>query len=244
VILDAAARVVLMPVLLAQAAYLRMTVLQLPEPVGPRDGTIGAGPKLRLLILGDSSAVGVGVDLQNEALLGQVTNRLATFATVEFKLIAKVGAKTGDVLAWLDTMPAEQWDVVVTALGVNDVTKAVTMRRWLVQQAAVLDHLTQNFGAKHVLVSGLPPVGEFPLLPQPLRWILGRQAERFDRALHALVAARDDSSSIAFNMHLNKGNMSRDGFHPGPVVYAAWAEQVAAQIIAHPALLDGAGRSA
>jgi len=243
-ILDTAARVVLMPVLLVQAMYLRMTVVRLPEPEGPRRGTVGEGPKLRLLILGDSSAAGVGVQVQDDALLGQVTALLAEVATVEFQLIARTGAKTGDVLGWLDDMPQGPFDVVVVALGVNDVTKAVTLRKWLTQQSTLLDQLVQSFGAKHVVVSGLPPMRDFPLLPQPLRWVLGRQAERFDRALHALVAVRDDSSAVTIDLQVSDDNMSPDGFHPGAEVYATWAAAVAAHIMAHPGLLDGPGSSA
>lgn len=237
-ILDVLARTVLMPVLLVQALYLRMTVLRLPEPAGPRSGAIGMGPVLRLLILGDSSAAGVGVDHQDEALLGQLTRRLAPYATVEYKLFAVTGARTADVLSWLDDMPPVPFDVVVVALGVNDVTKGVSLRRWLRQQAHLLDRLIQDFDARHVIVSGLPPMRDFPLLPQPLRWILGRQAERFDRALHRMVRARPDCTLITIDLRLGAHNMSRDGFHPGPAVYAAWAKEVAAQILARPCLLD------
>jgi lysophospholipase L1-like esterase len=243
-ILDMAVRAALMPLLLAQAVYLRMTFVHVPEPSGPHSGVIGAGPKVRLLILGDSSAVGVGVQAQDDALLGQISERLAKVATVEFRLIARTGAKTGEVLGWLDDKPTEAYGVIVVALGVNDVTKAVSLRKWLGQQSALLDRLVQDFGAKHVFVSGLPPMRDFPSLPQPMRWVLGRQAERFNRALHALVALRDDSSVIAFDLRLDESNMSSDGFHPGPEVYAAWAEAAAAQIMAQPGLLDGQGSSA
>lgn len=227
-----------MPVLLAQALYLRRTVLRLPEPPGPRNGTLGAGPPLRLLILGDSSAAGVGVTHQDEALRGQLVALLAPHATVEFKVLAVTGARTGDVLQWLDALPSVEFDVVVVALGVNDVTKGVSLRRWLRQQARLLDRLVQDFGAQYVAVSGLPPMRDFPLLPQPLRWVLGRQAERFDRALHRMVQKRVDSSLITIDLRLGAHNMSRDGFHPGPDVYAAWAEAVAGQILARPGLLD------
>ena len=237
-IVDAAARTILMPVLLAQALYLRRTVLRLPEPPGPRNGTLGAGPPLRLLILGDSSAAGVGVTHQDEALRGQLVALLAPHATVEFKVLAVTGARTGDVLQWLDALPSVEFDVVVVALGVNDVTKGVSLRRWLRQQARLLDRLVQDFGAQYVAVSGLPPMRDFPLLPQPLRWVLGRQAERFDRALHRMVQKRVDSSLITIDLRLGAHNMSRDGFHPGPDVYAAWAEAVAGQILARPGLLD------
>lgn len=242
--LDMAVRVVLMPLLLLQAMYLRATFIHLVEPVGPRSGVIGAGPKLRLLVLGDSSAVGVGVQTQGDALLGQISTGLAQVATVEFRLMARTGAKTGEVLGWLDDTPTQAYDVIVVALGVNDVTKAVSLRKWLVQQSALLDRLVREFGAKHVFVSGLPPMRDFPSLPQPMRWVLGRQADRFDRALRALVAARDDSSAITIDLRLDQSNMSPDGFHPGPEVYAAWAKAAVGQIMAQPGLLDGQGSSA
>ncbi|MEL6837957.1 MAG: SGNH/GDSL hydrolase family protein [Pseudomonadota bacterium] len=233
-----------MPVLLVQALYLRKTVLRLPEPAGARNGTVGAGPALRLLILGDSSAAGVGVDHQDDALLGQVVRRLIPHVGVEYKLLAVTGSRTGDVLAWLDDLPRVDFDVVVVALGVNDVTKGVSLRRWLRQQARLLDRLVQDFGAKHVVVSGLPPMRDFPLLPQPLRWVLGRQAARFDRALHKMVESRRDSTSITIDLRLGSHNMSPDGFHPGPAVYAAWADEVASQILLHPGLLDEIGSNA
>ncbi|MDX8347243.1 SGNH/GDSL hydrolase family protein [Cognatiyoonia sp. IB215446] len=243
-ILDAAARTVLMPVLLLQAVYLRMTVLRLPEPDGAREGKVGQGPPLRLTILGDSSAAGVGVADQQDALLGQVNHRLAPHFTTDYRLIAATGSRTGDVLGWLQDMQALDADVAVIALGVNDVTKGVSLRRWLRQQSALLDRLVHDFGVKYVVVSGLPPMHDFPLLPQPLRWVLGRQAARFDKALHEMVAERRDATSITIDMRLNRENMSEDGFHPGPVVYSAWADAVAAQILDHAALLDGTDRNA
>ncbi len=239
-ILDLTARAILMPVLVAQAVYLRARALQLPEPPGPRRGQVGQGPTLRLLIIGDSSAAGVGVATQDEALLGQLTGRLGQVATIDYTLIARTGAKTGEVLGWLDDLPERTYDVVVLAMGVNDVTKVVPLRRWLAQQAALVDRFASEFGARRVIVSGLPPVHQFPLLPQPLRWVLGRQAKRFDRHLRVLVAARDHCTAVHVDVALGPHNMSEDGFHPGPVVYAAWAKTICDSIIDDPALLDPA----
>lgn len=238
--MDIAARVLLLPVLLAQAIYVRAHHIELPEPSGARKGETGKGPPLRLLIIGDSSAAGVGVSRQGDALLGQLVARLKGRVTVDYELIAKTGAKTADVLDWVKAMPDARYDVVVTALGVNDVTKAVPLRRWVRQQAALFDLLSARFACKRIIVSGLPPVGQFPLLPQPLRWVLGQRAVRFDRRIHALTAERPGCAALTFNMVLDASNMSVDGFHPGPVVYAAWAEAVLQEIARHPELLDGA----
>ncbi|MEJ6403727.1 SGNH/GDSL hydrolase family protein [Yoonia sp. 2307UL14-13] len=237
-IVDLAARVGLFPVLAAQAVYAKSRALALPEPPGERSGQVGDGPPLRILILGDSSAAGVGVEMQDQALLGHVTRGLSPVASVSFELIAKTGARTGDVLEWLPDVPDGPYDVVVTALGVNDVTKAVPLRRWLHQQETLITRLRQDFGARRIVVSGLPPVSQFPLLPQPLRWTVGRRAEMFDRALVGLVSSHDDCVYLKADMELDHSNMSPDGFHPGPEVYARWAEKVVAAVMADPPLLD------
>jgi len=55
----------------------RLTVLRLPEALGERSGCCGGGNKLNLLIIGDSAAVGVGVDKQSDALASQLAEKLA-----------------------------------------------------------------------------------------------------------------------------------------------------------------------
>ncbi|MEO1638387.1 MAG: SGNH/GDSL hydrolase family protein [Pseudomonadota bacterium] len=229
-LLDLTARTVLLPVLLGQAAYARRTARSLPEPEGPREGRVGQGPPLRVLIIGDSSAAGVGVPTQDEALTGQLSRRLSSQFTVEFHLDGVTGARTIDTVRRLHAKPAQSFDVAVTALGVNDVTKGISLRRWLEHQAELYDLLRDKFGAQQILVSSLPPVHQFPLLPNPLRWVLGRQAQRFDRALHLLTEQQEGCEIVTFDLTLDASNMSPDGFHPGPIVYAAWADRVARRI--------------
>lgn len=229
-----------MPVLLGQALFVRTRYVALPEPVGERSGTAGQGPALRLLIIGDSSAAGVGVATQSDALLGQVIALLGDHATIHYALVAQTGAKTTDVLGWLDALPDARYDIAVTALGVNDVTKGVSLRKWLRQQTLLLDQLAARFKTEKIIISGLPPIGQFPLLPHPLRWVLGRQAARFDRHLRRLAAARSGCVALQFDIGLDASNMSEDGFHPGPAVYATWAQAIAQTILDDPDLLDGA----
>ncbi len=72
-----AATIALGPLLLLQGRHVRRVTPVLPEPPGPRQGRSGAGPALRLLILGDSAAAGVGASTQGEALSGQLVQTLA-----------------------------------------------------------------------------------------------------------------------------------------------------------------------
>ncbi|MEM8538949.1 MAG: SGNH/GDSL hydrolase family protein [Pseudomonadota bacterium] len=229
-LLDLTARTVLLPVLLGQGMYARKTARMLSEPSGARQGRVGQGPPMRILIVGDSSAAGVGVPTQADALTGQVTRRLEASYTVDFHLSAACGARTADAIARLEALEAAPFDVAVTALGVNDVTKGVTLRRWLDQQKALYDLLKTKFGVRLILVSGVPPVHQFPLLPNPLRWVLGRQAQRFDHALHMMAGEQKGVEVLTFDMTLNADNMAEDGFHPGPDVYAHWADLVANRV--------------
>jgi len=68
--------IVLIPSLIIQGNAVKKNTLRLPEPEGNRQGIIGTGKALSILILGDSAAAGVGVQIQEDALLGAVLNQL------------------------------------------------------------------------------------------------------------------------------------------------------------------------
>ena len=62
----------LAPLLFAQGVYVRRVTPRLPEAPGERSGVSGGGPALKLLILGDSAAAGVGASSQATALAGRL----------------------------------------------------------------------------------------------------------------------------------------------------------------------------
>jgi len=229
--LNFATRLALSPLLLAQGLSVRANAVRLPEAAGPRTGRLGSGPKLSLLILGDSSAAGVGVDHQNDALAGQLAVLLANHFTLDWQLVARTGATTRTALQWLETHPPAPIDIVVTALGVNDVTHAVPYPLWLRQQNRMFARINTLFAPRRVYVSGMPPLGDFPILPQPLRWSLGTQARRFDAGLARLTEMSARLSHIPFNSPLVPSQMAQDGFHPGPEIYTLWAKEMASRIL-------------
>ncbi|MFO1375108.1 MAG: SGNH/GDSL hydrolase family protein [Agitococcus sp.] len=97
-------------------------------------------------------------------------------------LIAKTGFTTADLLAHLAQQRSQHFDVAVVSLGVNDVTRRVATRHWLKQQQELVELLATKFGVQKVLVlSGVPPMGHFKALPQPLRWYVGLYAKQFNR---------------------------------------------------------------
>lgn len=222
--------VLLAPLLLWQGLRAQRRALLLPEPPGERSGAVGSGTALRLLIVGDSAAAGVGAVHQREALLGQTLALLKDQYAVQWQLEARSGATTASTLRHLEQLPPGRFDIATTSLGVNDVTSGVRLQAWLAQQAELRALLRRRFGVRHTIVAGLPPVHLFPALPQPLRWHLGLRAREFDRSLREAVADSPDCVFIELPATGELCDMAADGFHPGPPIYARWASVLVRQV--------------
>ena len=226
---EIAVKFALFPYLVLQGAWLRRTALEMPEPPGPRFGVVGQGRPLRLLLLGDSSAAGVGTDHQDEALSGQLLKRLSQQFEITYAVEAKTGRTTRAMFKHLVKIPSAEYDIAVTALGVNDITRRASRENWLEDTELMWDLLQSKFGVQQIYVSGIPRLADFPLLPPVLSWILGRQGRRFDAGLVEMIGGRADCFHVPADLVLH-GLMARDGFHPGPKVYSEWADRIAERI--------------
>ncbi|MFL6665162.1 MAG: SGNH/GDSL hydrolase family protein [Rhizobacter sp.] len=228
-----ALKLVLSPLLVAQAVGTRRRAPVLPEAEGPRCGAIGDGPPLRVLIVGDSSGAGVGVPSQDLALAGHLGRTLAGEGgvRVDWQLVAKSGITSAQALQLVQRERPRPADVAVVVLGVNDVIDQVPSRRAVQHRAALADWLRRESRVRHVVFAPLPPVHQFPLLPQPLRWIMGRDAARHDRAMARWAATRADVSHVPIAISLDASCMASDGFHPGEPVYRACGEALARHIV-------------
>ncbi|WP_169726028.1 SGNH/GDSL hydrolase family protein [Aestuariibacter salexigens] len=185
---------------------------------------------MRLLIVGDSSAAGVGAESQQQALAFLLAEHLGRKFHIDWVLHARSGANTRDALAMIEEVPAQPFDIVITVLGVNDVTSRIGKRHWLIQQQRLHQLISGRFHAPKIVVCGLPPIGEFPALPQPLRWYLGQRAHIFERSLKASVAQHSHAEFFALDFSNDVTHMASDGFHPGPKAYQSWAQKLAMRI--------------
>ncbi len=225
----------LSPLLWLQGRHVRRVTPRLPEPSGPRQGTAGQGPLLRLLIAGDSAAAGVGAPSQEQALCGQLVARLGHRHRLAWRLLAAHGLDTPGLIAALDNLPPQRYDLVILSIGTNDVTSLRPPDEWVHQQQQLAALIDARFAPRLLIHCALPPMHQFTALPQPLRWMMGRwamemnrrltaslPAEQSQRRMHQPFAATDSASE----------ELASDGFHPGPSAYAMWAESLSVFISA------------
>ena len=225
-----ALKLVLSPVLIAQAMSTRRRAPALPEPEGAREGQLGSGAgALRVLITGDSSAAGVGVATQDHAFAGHFTRTLhrRSGRALRWRLRAKSGLTTQQVHALLRADPPPVADVAIVLTGVNDVIEQISPQRAVQHRAALVDWLLGEGRARYVVFAPLPPMNQFPLLPQPLRRVMGADARRHDEALARWAATRSNVFHTPIALQLAPAAMASDGFHPGEPVYRACGEALA-----------------
>jgi lysophospholipase L1-like esterase len=224
---------------------MRLGIPRLRHPDGNEWGTVaGAAPVLRLAVLGDSSAAGVGATTQEEALAGQVARAVAglTGREVSWRVAARSGAtvrRIRDELVDRLTDPCTQWrpDLVLVAAGANDATRLRRPRAFRRDVDELIAAIRARLGEPvPVLLAGLPPMHRFPALPAPLRLVFGVRARQLDRQLARL--ARHDAHRAGPVFHLPVGQLpvemagffAADRFHPGPIGYRRWGRLLAVQI--------------
>lgn len=223
----------LLPVLFVQGSKVRKNTPRLAEAQGEREGCIGQGKPLSMLILGDSAAAGVGVETQKDALSGAIIQELQNEFSLQWRLHAKTGDTTRQVFHALQYLEEQKYDVIVTSIGVNDVTKLTSAKSWIKQQKQLFDHIQKRFQPKLIIVSGVPPMQHFPALPNPLAWLFGQYAKQMNQKLQQWLAPQSQFELLQYDIETFQAMnlpMASDGFHPSKEVYAIWGRQVAALV--------------
>lgn len=221
------------PVLIVQGRRVRATTPRLPEAGGPASGSVpGDGTPLRIAVVGESTAAGVGAVRHAEALPGFLAAEVAalTGRAAAWTVHARTGYTAGRVRReLLGGLPAAAPDVAVVAIGVNDLLEARPLARFERDAASLIAGIRTAAGAEvPIVLCGMPPLGRFPSLPQPMRAILGWRARAMDRRLARVARRLPAVRHCPFELPPDTdGFFSADGFHPGPAGYRLWARQCA-----------------
>ncbi|WP_196139005.1 SGNH/GDSL hydrolase family protein [Aliikangiella sp. G2MR2-5] len=230
---------ILSPWMLIQAVYVRIRTPRLPEPEGTRIfNPDGEGSSVRIIIVGDSAAAGVGVKVLSSALPGAIS---AAFEpqTIGWALLASSGLTTKKTIQYLkqeSTLLAdeevfyrlqgekEKNSCILVSLGVNDVIGWCSQKRWARFQAALVNELNRKFSPTRIGLTLIPPLERFPALTWPLSWYLGVRAQNFNKVLERIVSQDEKLFLIKPNLEANFEHFASDGFHPGEKGYQLWAD--------------------
>lgn len=212
------------------------------------DGVYGAAPgdPVQLLVLGDSTAAGMGADNRYQTVGGILSSGLAAIMgrPVELTNEAVVGAESSDLSAQLSRALAriDKADVAVILVGANDVTHRI-------DRSVSVKHLQRTVRYLRtldipVVVGTCPDLGTVEPVPFPLNKLL-RQWSRELAAEQTVSAVEAGARTVSMGDLLGPEfaaspsvMFSQDRFHPSPAGYARVASAllptVAAQVDAWP----------
>jgi lysophospholipase L1-like esterase len=223
-----------LPLLLPQALGVRRRALRLPAAEGPDHGEYGNGMPLSLLALGDSIIAGVGARQTCDALPARFAASLATRSgqCVQWHAKGQGGDAITELLIAIRKMsPTHEADVILVSIGVNEVTGLSSTRKWRQGLAQLTGLLRKRWPKAVLLFIGLPPMADFPALPQPLAAVLGLRAAHFDREMAAVLAPDTRARHVPVTLHGGEGLFCDDGFHPSEESYAFIGEVLADEAI-------------
>lgn len=245
--------IALAPIYLYQARKLKRTALTLPEAEGNRYGIVDlkAGrcndkPRqaLSLMMVGDSSAAGVGVNHQEEALLGHLLKALQdtpavleTFSEIDWSLHATSGHTSFDILRRLYVIPSPpvSIDVLIVLAGVNDTTANVSHQKWQEQLEEIIALGRRKFGVKHFVFPDLPPMAHMPAIPAPLSHYVGAKSDLLNVKLQEVSQRHADVTTLQVDFSVMgktaEDLFSEDGFHPNSLAYEFWAQRLAEHLV-------------
>ena len=181
----------------------------------------------RYVVMGDSTAAGVGADYQHGIAI-QTTRQLETSRRVEMTNLSVSGARIGDVLR--DQLPRAETihpDLVLLSVGANDVTHltpATSMRDSLRE---IVRRLRAANPEVAIVITGSPDMGAPPRIPRLLRGIAAWKTRQVNRMFVAEAAGLSLTfAPIAERtgplFRSDHSLFASDRFHPNERGYAVW----------------------
>jgi len=228
----------LLPLALPLALHTRRTALRLPVAQGESSGIAAAhlpGEPLRLLLIGESTVVGVGVATFDQSLASCLAVALAERLgrPIRWRACGENGITAPQAHERLLPLGlAEPADLALLVFGVNDTTHLTASKRWL-QALAGMASALEGQGCR-VAFSGVPPLQYFSALPWLLRQLMGWRASLLDHELQRL-AQRLGALHCVLDLPFEARYLAEDGYHPSALGYRQWADGLAERLT--PSLL-------
>lgn len=234
-----------LPLLLWQGKRLRKRIPDLPEAAGNRTGSEGKGTnKFNILILGESTMAGVGVNDQKEGIARHIASSLsqALDAKIYWQVVARSGYNAQKVLDELvPQIPDTPLDAIIIGLGVNDAVERNSPLGWQRDFGAVL-HAIREKQSCPIIMANRAPVEHFPAFPPIFKLVLGTLIQWFWQLLPTLKNQITDFYIIDEIIELEEWQdrigrpaspeeFFSDGVHPSKLTYRLWAEEIATFIV-------------
>jgi lysophospholipase L1-like esterase len=210
------------------------------------DGAAPTERRLRLVVLGDSTTAGVGVDRPEDSLPYRLARRIAAAERRDVHVVSYgwAGARVVDLVRQqlpraLEPLRASESepflpgaDIVAVVIGANDATHRTSPGRFRADLRATLSVVRDGAPSARVVLAGIPTFrGALPGV-EPLIFLADQYAGLLrpigrSEAARLGIAYADLATELPDRLRGRSDIFAPDGFHPSAIGYAAWADVIA-----------------
>jgi|GEM_PF-357565 lysophospholipase L1-like esterase len=212
----------LLPYLAYEASKVKKSASALPA-ISER--LVLKGKKSELLLIGESTAAGVGATSTDFTLAGHIFNLFKGEFTVSN--FGKNGIRIAETLPFIEVELAgisKSKEGIFIFLGANDCFKLTSPKSFAKSFAELIDRLEQLFQPNWIYVADIPPVQLFPAFSPLMKSCLHRQREFLRNEMRLISANRDHVIFEKIKLELKESFFASDGIHPSDLGYQLIAE--------------------
>lgn len=229
-----------LPVYAWQGLAVRRASIRLGPPANtgwirakPKGNKSGSQTPIKILLIGDSSAAGVGVRKIEDSLGGQLPQVVADLKkqSVELRIAGNNSATSDQIRDYvLPHIEQEVFDFICLNIGTNDAKNFHRGNTFCKNFGTLIYALRTKFPAAKIIWSGIINMEEIPALPSPLNKILGIRSKILNKNGKILCAERGAYAPDP-EWQVIPENFAIDGFHASEKGYREWAENLGAYLV-------------
>jgi lysophospholipase L1-like esterase len=196
-------------------------------PIIPRKLTIGNGPPLTFIVIGDSTAIGQGASYK-EGVAYKSAVFLAKNRTVTLINLGISGATSPKVLQnQADAAAALKANIVLICVGANDVTHLSRLKTVENSVSKIIDKIKKKNPQARVLLTGSPAMGSIARFPSVVKLIARLRTKQVNKTIQGVADKKGvERLKIAEKTgprFLQEPKLfAEDKFHPNREGYAVW----------------------
>lgn len=181
-----------------------------------------------LLVLGDSTAVGVGANQTSESIPALIAEKMQVTYTENY---AVSGSVVSSLPSQIEQAKLDHYDIIFIQIGANNIVARDDAKQIGVELEEILWKLKKR--GEKIIFTTAGDVGGAPAIPYPIHYYYKNLSLSYHKEFEALakklaityVNLYDDPRNDPFKQN-SQEYFAKDGFHPSTLGYAYWFSKI------------------
>ena len=233
----------ILPLMYFQGKKIKRSVVKLPEAKGAkgRSSANVQNGKLNVLLIGESTFAGVGVERHQMGFAGSFADELSRSSSKEinWRVYARSGYTAKRIQhKILPKIEEDSTDLILVGIGGNDAFKLSKPKKWRQDVNDLINAIQEQFAGTPIVFCNLPPIKLFPAFTSTIKFVVGNLVEVLGEELAMMVDKYDQvyfneevitlsAWMTRFDVEGSTDDFFSDGVHPSRLTYRIWGKEMA-----------------